>query len=1455
MPSPAPAAAHPLALPPPTPPPIPTQPEFYIVKTDGAAPKNGQKNRSNRSSAGAVLFAPYLDEDGPKICLARFCYLMPSAASNNEAEYQAFLNGLTLILHWKLPKAKLLTDSKLILAQVNGHARCNFPHLQVLLAKARKLVEKIRRQGTILRLNHVLRHFNKEADAAANKALEDQRSSLFCLCATPAVTCAPAALQPFLPNGFHVKTPIQRWSMSRLALVPREAPSPRYQPTPLPPALSSDLAPMQSDAIIEPTAVTPTVKPLNNRPVTKVTAEKRPFSLIAHPSSTSGTHAPPQCQPPGPVLPVADLPEGLLPLPPSSICSDDMDISLSRYSDDLPPLSDDVDMSPDSAGHPSSPTAAASCFLDDMLGLFYADVDPVLPDPALCIPQPRLLLPRNLTEDQMESLDASTRLFAQEMLRSITDAADWPAFENTLHGFPTRLAAVINAFNTEKRPNLGPATAGVANIGQKKFSVAEVRRLNPRRLPRHANEARLQDALADMAHVQKTYPKDQRAVHRARRKVARINKAMRRSALRKQFNTNESRCVAEIFRRALSSDDAPDACPIPLADLTAHFESVNAPRRPFDPKHPSGSMFRDILDEMPPPASGEDLFTSEITAEEVEKVLFKVNKLSAPGLDGNTYQAYAQFKVALLPLLVAVFRRCWKEKKIPQAWKLSCTKLAFKAGDPHNASNWRPLAMQSTLYKLYTSILQRRLGSWAEENNRIHNAQKGFRDGVAGCDEHQFVSHAMLDDTRRSKLPIYMVYYDIKNAFGAIPHEYLWFVLKAMGVPTDFVALLDDIYTNAYTLVSTPAGMSPPIRQRVGVFQGCPLSPLLFILGMAPLVETLQAFVTEYGIKLADGVQLTTSAFADDLKVFSRSKAGIQRLHDIVTQFLCWTTLQANPAKCALLASVPDPCSAGRYKRLHDPLVLTLNDVPIPTLQYEDSYKYLGIREGPSSEVIQFQLTPKLAKLRKQVTALATSGLAPWQVVKAIKVYVLSQLDYPLRHIRCTSSELKGFTAHLYKTLRHLFRLPTNATSMFFAAPISSGGLGLLPLDEYRDALLLANAYKLLHSPDVQIQLVARAQLRSVIMHRFNISEQALSDGGDQLLQHFLNGTMATQDITPLKNSKDIPNWWNDLVNILSRSNLQFCTAGDDHFSLVTLSSMTPVNIKNVTACIKLQYKMLATNKWAIMKDQGRTVNLHGDMGSKFLASGMDMWDPDYRFAVAARLNQVDTRSVLKRRRIRPTGDCRHCGSVQPETLAHVLQRCPYNEAQIRKRHDQVLALIVSAISKANPEATLLVNQTVPNFVGPILKPDIQLYTLRNNREEAVILDLAIAYEDSELKDGLNVFQRTAEGKNIKYQPLSRYLVNLGKAVFNIALVYGSLGSVAAKNLELLTLVLDVPKAVVHKLQAKISAMNIKASRRIWAHHCAASHSKPPGGGFNTAVSANQHRTSDHRCTPGHSTG
>ncbi|RHY99025.1 hypothetical protein DYB26_011853, partial [Aphanomyces astaci] len=116
-----------------------------------------------------------------------------------------------------------------------------------------------------------------------------------------------------------------------------------------------------------------------------------------------------------------------------------------------------------------------------------------------------------------------------------------------------------------------------------------------------------------------------------------------------------------------------------------------------------------------------------------------------------------------------------------------------------------------------------------------------------------------------------------RNAFGAMPHDFLWLVLSRLGVSPDFLAIVQDIYTDASTMVSAASGVCPPIDQLCGVFQGCPLSPLLFIAGMTPLMMALDAQAPAHGVKVAADVNLSTTAFADDIKIFSRTPSDLSR--------------------------------------------------------------------------------------------------------------------------------------------------------------------------------------------------------------------------------------------------------------------------------------------------------------------------------------------------------------------------------------------------------------------------------------------------------------------------------------------------------------------------------------------------------------------------------------------------
>jgi ribonuclease HI len=89
-------------------------------------------------------------------------------ATNNVAEYEAVIAGLTAALPFVPDEVILRADSQLLIRQLEGRYRVKNPKLQELFTKARKLLRAL----PSYRLEHVPREENTVADALANAALD-----------------------------------------------------------------------------------------------------------------------------------------------------------------------------------------------------------------------------------------------------------------------------------------------------------------------------------------------------------------------------------------------------------------------------------------------------------------------------------------------------------------------------------------------------------------------------------------------------------------------------------------------------------------------------------------------------------------------------------------------------------------------------------------------------------------------------------------------------------------------------------------------------------------------------------------------------------------------------------------------------------------------------------------------------------------------------------------------------------------------------------------------------------------------------------------------------------------------------------------------------------------------------------------------------------------------------------
>ncbi|KAG6616329.1 reverse transcriptase [Phytophthora cinnamomi] len=87
--------------------------------------------------------------------------------------------------------------------------------------------------------------------------------------------------------------------------------------------------------------------------------------------------------------------------------------------------------------------------------------------------------------------------------------------------------------------------------------------------------------------------------------------------------------------------------------------------------------------------------------------------------------------------------------------------------------------------------------------------------------------------------------------------------------------------------------------------------------------------------------------------------------------------MRANRAKCSSLGVAP----AVNTVLKPDNIKLHINGEEIPSISMSQSYDYLGIGDGINHEQRRMEMVPLLTMVKRQATALITSGLAPWQVL------------------------------------------------------------------------------------------------------------------------------------------------------------------------------------------------------------------------------------------------------------------------------------------------------------------------------------------------------------------------------------------------------------------------------------------------------------------------------------------
>ena len=145
-----------------------------------------------------------------------------------------------------------------------------------------------------------------------------------------------------------------------------------------------------------------------------------------------------------------------------------------------------------------------------------------------------------------------------------------------------------------------------------------------------------------------------------------------------------------------------------------------------------------------------------------------------------------------------IFQACFKRCEIPIQWRSAQEIHIPKVSYPseNKPSVFFPIALSNVEGKLFFNLVSKRLETHPINNNKFINnsIQKGCMKKIPACWEHLSMIWHALKEARAQKSNLAVIWLDIADAYGSIPHKLIVFALHRYGVSPQWIRFIETYY-------------------------------------------------------------------------------------------------------------------------------------------------------------------------------------------------------------------------------------------------------------------------------------------------------------------------------------------------------------------------------------------------------------------------------------------------------------------------------------------------------------------------------------------------------------------------------------------------------------------------------------------------------------------------------------
>ena len=439
-----------------------------------------------------------------------------------------------------------------------------------------------------------------------------------------------------------------------------------------------------------------------------------------------------------------------------------------------------------------------------------------------------------------------------------------------------------------------------------------------------------------------------------------------------------------------------------------------------------------------------------ITEQEVLSALKQMKGGTAPGIDGITVEFVKVFWARIGKLITSSFNEGFDNGSLSSSQCKAVITLIHKGKNLERCDlkNWRPISLTNTDYKLLAKCLAMRL------SNVIHDIvsvdQVGFIKGRRISTIIRLIDDVS-DQLNIINKPGLLLAVDFSQAFDRISKEFMLEAFKKFGFGEHFIKWVQVLMTSAKSCINYCGWLSDFFSVDAGIRQGCPFSPLAFVLAIELLAIKTRGCKNIKGIKhwkkenLSFAECVKIALYADDITLMLNDEHDLRHALNILSEFSLFSGLKINKSKTEAMW-------LGSKKYCND----TFCDIA-----FKRKIKVLGIYfcNDKSASEVQENWTERVENIKRLICNWEKRNLSIIGKVCIVKTFLISQLVYIMQALILPDKVLTEMNRILF---RFLWRKKDSNRKAFekvkrnvLCGDFQNGGLNMINLNRMQLSCLL----------------------------------------------------------------------------------------------------------------------------------------------------------------------------------------------------------------------------------------------------------------------------------------------------------------------------------------------------------------------------------------------------------------